>query len=469
MKKTALVLIPALLLPVLLLGLCAFLPGRVYGESYYGGMEAKLSRIRQAGEGKIVIVGGSAAAFGADSSAIGQELGREVVNFGLYAALGTVYMMEQAKPYIEKGDILLLIPELSEQTMSAYFGADYAWQVADCCPSTLLHIPPNRIGEMIAACPAYLSSKFRLKRLGGARADGVYARSSFSEAGDLVYPRPWNSMLYGYDRTMPIRFDVGLIDPEFTEAVNAFTAYAESKGARVCYGFPPMNALALASSPDEIYAFFLALTDSLDCPVISSPEDCVLDAKLFYDSNFHVNDAGAAVYSAMLANDLLRTCGIPRAVPIPDTAMIPDVDPGTDPDAVSSGAEGFLTAAVPGGVSIVGVAESLADAETIVIPDEIGGRAVAAIETGAFSACRKLLRITIPAGVVSLADGIFDGCAALREIRLNAVSASDVSVGGDLLRGCGAMLYVSEDAYPSFVSDYFWSRYTDVTDILGEP
>ena len=78
------------------------------------------------------------------------------------------------------------MPELSEQTMSDYFGADYAWQVADCCPSTLLHLPADRVDDMLAAYPGYLSAKYRLKKLGGARSDGVYAKSSFDKAGDLV-------------------------------------------------------------------------------------------------------------------------------------------------------------------------------------------------------------------------------------------------------------------------------------------
>ena len=60
--------------------------------------------------------------FGLRSDLIEQEInGYSVVNFGLYATLGTKVMMDLSKINIGRGDIVVLAPELNEQTYSLYF------------------------------------------------------------------------------------------------------------------------------------------------------------------------------------------------------------------------------------------------------------------------------------------------------------------------------------------------------------
>ena len=55
----------------------------------------------------------------------------EIVNFGMYAGLGTKAVMDLSENYIHEGDIVILSPEQSEQTFSDYFNGEYMWQAAD--------------------------------------------------------------------------------------------------------------------------------------------------------------------------------------------------------------------------------------------------------------------------------------------------------------------------------------------------
>ena len=58
---------------------------------------------------KIVIVGGSSVAFGFDSQKIEQAFpGYKVVNFGLYADLGTKVMLDLSEDHISEGDIVIV-------------------------------------------------------------------------------------------------------------------------------------------------------------------------------------------------------------------------------------------------------------------------------------------------------------------------------------------------------------------------
>ena len=465
MKKIILTAGTALLFPIVLLMLASLLIPAQYEESFLGGISIKLECAQSITSPKIMLVGGSSLPFGVDSERIQEKTGCETVNFGLYAALGTVYMMEQSKSVIHEGDMIILCPETSSQTMSMYFGGEYAWQAADACPQTLLKIRPADYLKMAASFPAYISAKYRLHQSGGISGNGVYMKSSFSPKGDIVYPREKNIMIGGYDPNTPISLTSELMDKDFAVYINKYVAYAEKKGAKVYFAFPPMNRLAVTSNEEEIYTFFLTMQSMLDCEIITSPEDSILNEKLFYDSNFHLTDRGRDVYTVILINALYRTLGFKQAIALPDTDDIPDLDSYVLLE--STQADGFVTQETSDGLIIIGVTEEISGLTSISVPAMIGEKPVATIAGGAFSACKELESLIIPAGISRLDNGAFDGCSALSEIILLAEDAALVGVGDGFLDGTGSVrIRVKKEAFPSFVGNYFWSQYAAFIDSL---
>ena len=473
MKKhvnTILIIIMMLLPITAVIVLDTIIPPQ-YEQSFLGGLAVKEEYAAGIRERKILLVGGSNLPFGVDCDIIEEYTGMPCVNFGLYAALGTKYMLDQSRAYIDDGDIIILCPETNEQTMSLYFGAETAWQAADAYPASLLRIRFADTAKLLGAYPAHLAACWRLYRQGGAAQEGVYAASSFEKNGDICYPREKNILPLGYDPNMMLSLTPELVTEEFTEYINDYTAYAEKKGAYVFYSFPPMNRSAVTSSTEEHADFFWILSEALDCEIISSPETYIFDAALFYDSNFHLNDAGVPVRSMQLAEDILRAAGYNDflEIPVPDIYMdeVPE-EPASEvlpADSAREETDGafFTTEEFGGGVMITGVTEAAEALEEIVVPALIGEKTVLAIGENAFSSCGKLTKIVIGPSVVQLYDGIFRGCSKLESIILEADTASAVGVGENLTDGAGsALIYVPQDAYVSFVSDYFWSRYASV-------
>ena len=443
-----------------------------YEESFLGGLKIKEEYAASLTDRKILLVGGSNLPFGVDCSVIEQHTGMKTVNFGLYAALGTKYMLDQSRAYIEKGDIVIICPETNEQTMSLYFGAETVWQTVDAYPSALTRLRFSDIVPMLSAYPAHLAQSFRLSRQSAPMPAGVYSASSFDIDGDLIYPREKNILPLGYDPNMTIRMTPELVTEEFTDYINEYTAYAERKGAHVFYTFPPMNREAVLSTDEEHVDFYWALAEQLDCPVISSPENYIYDPALFYDSNFHLNDIGVPIRSAQLAEDILRAAGYPVYVEIPDfeaditePSVTPDESETLTGNDMPSGytetdAAFFKTDVFGAGVVITGMTEEGTSLDFIVVPSEIEGKTVLAAGENAFSGCSDLKEVVLPASVIQLYDGVFRGCTKLECIVLSAGAASSVSVGENLMEGAdNAYIYVPSDAYVSFVSDYFWSRY----------
>jgi hypothetical protein len=129
--KTALKVVAALLvilMPLALIFGIAVLTVPQYSNTFVGVLDEKVERLKSIEGEKLVVVGGSSVAFGLDSGLLEEYIGRPVVNFGLYAALGTKVMLDLSRAGISKGDVVIIAPEVSAQTMSMYFNTETTLQ-----------------------------------------------------------------------------------------------------------------------------------------------------------------------------------------------------------------------------------------------------------------------------------------------------------------------------------------------------
>ena len=105
----------------------AFAP--VFRDTFVGELKEKVELLKNAEKKKIVVIGGSSVPFGIQSNYIKKYLPNyDVVNFGLYAALGSDVMLDLAREYIDKDDIIIFSPEMNPQTLSFYYNGRTLWQ-----------------------------------------------------------------------------------------------------------------------------------------------------------------------------------------------------------------------------------------------------------------------------------------------------------------------------------------------------
>ena len=133
MKKIRFWFAGCLLAVPLVLAVWGFLLPAQYRETFPGELAVKCELLAQDAEKtRLVLVGGSAAAFGVDSALLEEQLPQyKVVNFGLYAALGTRVMLDLSEPLLREGDLVVVLPEQQQQTLSDHLGAQTLWQAAD--------------------------------------------------------------------------------------------------------------------------------------------------------------------------------------------------------------------------------------------------------------------------------------------------------------------------------------------------
>lgn len=456
-------------LPFIVIAVAGFCAKPQFGNTFLGELGEKYHRLEIIGKPKITIVGGSSTAFGLRSDLLEDELGMPVVNFGLYATLGTKLMLDLSRASVKSGDIIIVAPEFDAQNLSLYFNAGRTWEALDSNMSMLGYIKFENYGALAGNFWDYTVSKLKYSRYGGLNPEGVYSKSSFNVNGDIIYPRPHNIMLPGYNQNHLINLDPSIPSDDFIEYLNRFVKFAESKGATVYFDFPPMNRLGVVQygDSDAIYEFYMYLTKSFDCEIIGDINSYILDERYFYDSNYHLNDSGVLIRTALLAEDIKRALDIdvPVVIELPPPPE-KSVDENISGDDVYS--KYFLYEPYAGGLIITAVSDAAKNMGELTVPRFADGKPVLAIGEKAFAGCDMLTKVVIYDNIAQFYDYVFDGCERLETIIFNAVSANAVAVGDNLLGGTkeSCNIYLPREGFGNFVADYFWSKYQSRLEVL---
>lgn len=398
--------------------ICGFGLPVQFGDTFMGELKSKYERLKETSGKRIVLVGGSGVAFDCDSALMDDFFpSYEIVNFGMYAGLGTKAVMDLSENYIHEGDIVILSPEQGEQTFSDYFNGEYMWQAADGAFGMLRDLKSENFEAMLGNFPRFALKKLNYVMKGQKpQTDSIYQKKSFNTYGDIELDTCRENILpNGYDVNQKVRFTEDVVQPEFMDYMNDWAKRLEKKGAVVWYRYCPVNKLSVEDM-DDLAAYDVFLRQKLDFPVIGNPENSLMEAEWFFDTNFHLNQPGKEVNTVQLIRDMKAMLGDDRAV----TVELPE-KPHRTWGEVS--AETRIWTAKD--------SETYQGEETIVIPEN----------------------------VTQIEDYAFSNCAGLKQIVLEQKDPSKCIVGQHLLDGTGAEILVPQMSVDSYKRNYFWSVY----------
>lgn len=398
--------------------ICGFGLPVQFGDTFMGELKSKYERLKETSGKRIVLVGGSGVAFDCDSALMDDFFpSYEIVNFGMYAGLGTKAVMDLSENYIHEGDIVILSPEQSEQTFSDYFNGEYMWQAADGAFGMLRDLKSENFDAMLGNFPRFALEKLNYVMKGQKpQTDSIYQKKSFNTYGDIELDTCRENILpNGYDVNQKVRFTEDVVQPEFMDYMNDWAKRLEKKGAVVWYRYCPVNKLSVEDM-DDLAAYDVFLRQKLDFPVIGNPENSLMEAEWFFDTNFHLNQPGKEVNTVQLIRDMKAMLGDDRAV----TVELPGKPHRTWGDV---SAETRIWTAKD--------SETYQGEETIVIPEN----------------------------VTQIEDYAFSNCVGLKQIVLEQKDPSKCIVGQHLLDGTGAEILVPQMSVDSYKRNYFWSVY----------
>ena len=276
---------------------------RAQDDNYLAAVLEKDRLIRTTPSPKIILVGGSNLAFGIDSRTMQDSLGLHMVNMGLYAKLGLRYMLAQVKPYIRRGDVVIIVPEY-DQFYGKFSDGDNTLNTA------LLYAPADRIPDFIrsySVVDVVLRPRVENARRSFLEAmadvvglknqyfppdtNPVYNRHSFNQYGDVVSHLGKKSM-------NPDSIYVSALPPakEFNRKtigeLNDIGDAARERGAHAYFLFPSYIDRSYAINEKAIDSLRQRLSRDMRVPILGTAKDFVFPSSWFFDTRFHLNETG---------------------------------------------------------------------------------------------------------------------------------------------------------------------------------
>lgn len=483
-----------LLIPFAVFFLVTELVDNQYRNTFVAELEDKCGRLSDTQGKKIIFVGGSSLPFGLRSDLIEQEIeGYTVVNFGLYATLGTKVMIDLSKMNISKGDIVVLAPELNEQTYSLYFNPVAVEEALDGFSFKYKYLSLKDNLSLF-----YNYYKFALKKLEFSSKNstpdpiGIYRHDSFNEYGDILVEREHNIMVNGFDPNMYVYTDERLFDNDFIDYVNDYVKYVNSQDASIYFNFSPTNQLALKSSKVARQIFQNDLKEKLNCNILCNIEDCIINEGYFYDTNFHLNSSGAVYFTNTIINNLKRVLNlnynpgqssgdnqgsnqnpnivIPEIPSMPNwggNIDVPDTPPEIKTDFNKYNGEVnidyldyFNYKLVGSSYQIIGVKDQHKNIEEVIVPSAYNGKAVTTLAANAFYGCTNLKRVHIGKTIKTLETSCFNGCISLQGIYMYELDGNTISVSATgLFDGCNRNVKIFILNGANYSTGYTWENY----------
>lgn len=449
-------LLVSLSLPAAVFSVAVFFPSQ-FQDTFLGELPYKIRRLKENKDNrKIVIIGGSSVPFSIRTPMMEEYLpSYQVIDFGLYAALGTKCMLDLALPYVKEDDIVILSPELHSQTLSMHFDPMSALQAIDGEFSLYYSFETEERKKMRSTLGEFSRNKFSYIRKGEKpKTDGIYMRSSFDGYGDISSSLCERNEMDGlFDKTTPISFDTGLLDDVFVDYLNRYYQKVVDRKAKMYYRFAPMNGLSAVDgfSLDDFYS---TLDSKLSFEILGNPYDALLDAEWFYDTNFHLNNSGAIVNTVNLIKEIKlalhddsRTDFTLPDKPLPLQKEVYQED---DSDVMcfdfeDNGKEAW----------VISLTEEGKKRKELIVPSMYHDLPVRYFAKDVFSSSFGKT-VTIQRNITELHDGSLNG---VLKLIIKNPNPSRIRVGYSLFEGSNALIFVEDVYLSAYKNNYSFSQY----------
>lgn len=271
-----------------------------YQDSYYAAMIDKINILESTDSPRLIFVGGSSVAFGIDSELISQQTGYSVVNMGLNGNLGMRFMLGMIEPYLQSGDVVLVIPEydLILNTNESIGPAFIQAIIAN--PNLLQYFnSPQEYYYFLKLFPyvytqaiqTMVSDSIEKGCIFCENEEQIYFRSAFNQYGDII----------SHEKIHPI-WEIGHLYLSFAQddsnlhtyidIVNQFSERIAESGAKMGMLYPATPAPGDQKTQEMLSLMDEILRTELIIPVLGNPSEAWYSRDLFFDRLYHLSVEG---------------------------------------------------------------------------------------------------------------------------------------------------------------------------------
>jgi len=293
-------------LTVAVITLCALGGKPGFADTYESVIQRKYEKLKSIEGPKIVIIGGSNAAFGIDAPLMEQETGYPVANMGMHAGFGKLFMTEVAKDHIGEGDIVILAYEyrVNSDDFEELGDVELIMTGIDNKLEMYRAIPLKSLPLILGNVLPHLQHKLHKDYT----ETGIYSSASFDEQGNLILKR--EKVIMDYDNPEGSVQGWRMSNPDDKqEYLKKFREFVEGRGASVYFSAPVLLDKAYVGTIEQLHTYTAELVAATGIPSISDPEDYLFPLEDMFDTVYHCNENGERRRTELLINDL-REAGI---------------------------------------------------------------------------------------------------------------------------------------------------------------
>jgi len=296
------------LVVVLILALSLFfVPDVVSKSSLLAALVDKHEMLRKIQTEKIIFIGGSNISFGLDSKTISEKYKKPVINMGIHAGMGLEYIINDVKSYVNKGDIVVVIPEYENFYTDNFYGEmELVSVIFDIDPSGKKLVDAEQWRHLFKYMPTYSAKKIRnyissfFHKNSISTEIDIYDKRSFNEFGDAYIH--WSLPDQNYLKGKPNSGKEEL-NPEVISFVVNFKEYVKSKGATFVLLPPVIESQSYSNQIKMIKLIEQGLKQNA-IGFSAKPDKYKLPADYFFNSYYHPNKKGVDLRTKLVIEDL---------------------------------------------------------------------------------------------------------------------------------------------------------------------
>ena len=262
----------------------------------------KDSLIQNVKKPRIIFIAGSSMNFGLNSRVFKDSLHRNPINTGIHGGTGLYFMMDHNLPYIQNGDIVVLVAEYHQMYGNFAEGGEELLRVIfdNSQPSLYFKLRKNQKDKIYPYIPKYSMSKFMPSQYFNLKMNPVYSVNAYNEFGDAV--AHWK-MNYG-KKIIPFNnIEGGAFNHDLLKSIVKFGAAVKAKGAILYVSYPPFQRISFENCKTQIDYLDKELRNT-GMNVIGTPEKFIVDDDLLYDTPYHLNKKGVDRRTLLLLQDI---------------------------------------------------------------------------------------------------------------------------------------------------------------------
>ena len=270
----------------------------------------KQEKLRGTSSPKIVFVGGSGLAFGLDSKLVEGAIKFPVVNMGLHAGVGLKYMIDEVMPYVNEGDVVVVVPEYD------YFYGDIVYgncQLIDMIvlyPENIRYLSARQYVPILRLIFENAQARFQnsiVKIVKGDKNRGynnVYRRDGFNDYGDMVAHLDKESADVA---SMSLGIGGKFNEDTIRILVEAGNVLIDKK-ARLYFLYPAIPDLFYRkyNNNKSLQEVHKNLLNSFGVAVLGEPGEFIFPVEYFFDTPYHLNKAGRKARTEQLIGKLTK-------------------------------------------------------------------------------------------------------------------------------------------------------------------